>query len=371
MEIPHIHKVAEGLITQSLKNLKIYNDIYQDKNVTEIMINTNKSIFTKNLGVGFKKKDEISTNNDVINILKVLSSLDNKELTKDNPSLSAKLILNNKEVVRVEGLIPPAVENPTINMRKQNLFLKPLESYLEDKFINQEVYEYLKNAVEKKKNILIIGGTDTGKTTFTNAIINLMERTEQRLIVIEEIPELKTSSQNVNRIQVIPNIFNSVQALKYCMRASPERIIFGEVREGESAYEFINGLNSGHPGGVSTIHADDGLGGLKKLETYINGVFGKTMSEEIGMTIDVLIVLKMKNYNRYLATIDECKGYNSIEKKYTLKNIYNGEISTINDSKKEEIIKYIKALNKYDKFQIELLKYKDVEYLEEFILRGA
>ena len=72
------------------------------------------------------------------------------------------------------------------------------------------------------------------------------------------------------------------------MRAAPERVIFGEIRDGKAGYELISGFNSGHPGGISTIHADDGLGGLKKLEMYINSSFGKPMSEDIGMAINIL-----------------------------------------------------------------------------------
>ena len=176
--------------------------------------------------------------------------------------------------------------------------------------------------IEQHKNILIVGGTDTGKTTLTNAILNLMERRKERIIAIEEVPELQLFSDNVNRIQIIPNIFPALDGLRYCMRASPERIVFGEIREGTSAYEFINGLNSGHPGGISTIHANDGVGGLKKLEMYINSSFGKPLSEEIGMTIDVIITVKMKNYQRYLASIDICKGYDRNNNKYILENFY-------------------------------------------------
>lgn len=367
--IAHIHKIAEDLMSVSLKNLGIYDDLYNNPNVTEVMINTNKKIFTKNLGVGFIKKDEESKNDDVENLLKVLSSLDTKELTKDNPSISAKLILSTGEIVRVEGVIPPIVANPSLNLRKQNLFLKSLESYLKDGFINKDVYDFLKKSVEDHRNIIIIGGTDTGKTTFTNAIIDVMQKQQQRLIIIEEVPELKVNSDNVNKIQIIPKVFSSQEALKYCMRASPERIIFGEIRDGYSAYEFINGLNSGHPGGVSTIHADDGLGGLKKLETYINSAYGKPMSEEIGMTIDVLVVLKMKNYKRYLASIDVCEGFNSFESKYILKNIYNGEKSSEKLNKKSEILNYLKKTNKFDDFQLKLLESKDINYLEEFVLK--
>ncbi|MGK4198865.1 ATPase, T2SS/T4P/T4SS family [Fusobacterium sp. HC1336] len=318
----HILQVAENQIKNYLKIIGIYEDIYENKEVTEVLINTNKKIFTKVLGKGFVMKEYECKPEALINLLKVLSTLDSKQLTEKNPNISTKLVLSNGQKVRIEGLIAPTVENPTINIRKQSSFLITVENYLEKGFINQEILEFFNKMIEQHKNILIVGGTDTGKTTLTNAILNLMERRKERIIAIEEVPELQLFSDNVNRIQIIPNIFPALDGLRYCMRASPERIVFGEIREGTSAYEFINGLNSGHPGGISTIHANDGLGGLKKLEMYINSSFGKPLSEEIGMTIDVIITVKMKNYQRYLASIDICKGYDRNNNKYILENFY-------------------------------------------------
>ena len=318
----HILQVAENQIKNYLKIIGIYEDIYENKEVTEVLINTNKKIFTKVLGKGFVMKQYEYKPEALINLLKVLSTLDSKQLTEKNPNISTKLVLSNGQKVRIEGLIAPTVENPTINIRKQSSFLITVENYLEKGFINQEILEFFNKMIEQHKNILIVGGTDTGKTTLTNAILNLMERRKERIIAIEEVPELQLFSDNVNRIQIIPNIFPALDGLRYCMRASPERIVFGEIREGTSAYEFINGLNSGHPGGISTIHANDGVGGLKKLEMYINSSFGKPLSEEIGMTIDVIITVKMKNYQRYLASIDICKGYDRNNNKYILENFY-------------------------------------------------
>ncbi|WP_349764091.1 ATPase, T2SS/T4P/T4SS family [Fusobacterium sp. SYSU M8D902] len=332
----YLFEIAESQIKTYLKSLDIYDDLYNRNDVTEIMINTNKKIFVKVFGQGFVLKKNESSNDDLINMLKILSSLDDKVITADSPKISTKMILNTGQKVRIEGLIPPVVENPTINIRKQSSILITVEDYLEKGFINEKILEFFKKVVKEHKNILVIGGTDTGKTTLTNSIINLMERDNERIVAIEEVPELQLFSENVNRIQIIPKIFSSLEALKYCMRASPERIVFGEIREGESAYEFINGLNSGHQGGISTIHANDGIGGLKKLEMYINSVFGKPLSEEIGMTIDVLITVKMKNYKRYLASIDICKGYDREKNRYILENVYSKE-NLKNNSTQEEI----------------------------------
>ncbi|MGL5414004.1 ATPase, T2SS/T4P/T4SS family [Cetobacterium sp.] len=368
----HINQTVKKSIQRMLNELKIFEALIDPK-VTEVMINSNKKIFLKKLGEGyvcldFESKDEI-----LINLLKLLSGLDNKVITSDDPNVSTKLYLEEQKLkLRIEGLINPVVQHPTINIRKQSEYLLTLDDYLKDKFLTKEVYDFLINAVKTKKNVLVVGGTDTGKTTFTNALINVMDGLGERIIAIEEIPELQIKSENVNRIQVIPKIFNSLQALKYCMRASPERIVFGEVREGESAYEFINGLNSGHPGGLTTIHADDGLGGLKKLETYINQIYGKPMREEIGMVINVIVTVKMQNYKRYLASVDICEGYDYSIKQYKLKNIYiaEQEIGT-KDLEKNNILEYLRKKHNFDNLQINILNSKSLEYLEDLCLKGV
>lgn len=365
----HITKIAEKNINQILKDLNIYDDIYNNPKVTEVLVNTNKKIFTKNLGIGFIEKEDESDNNKLTNLLKTLSTLDNKQLTENAPNISTKLILSNGQKVRIEGAIPPIVANPTINIRKQSTFVKSLESYLEDGYLTEETYNLCVNSVLNYKNILIIGGTDTGKTTFLNGLLRIIEEKNERAIIIEDTPELQINSTNVNRIQTIPNIFSPEQALRYCMRASPERVIFGEIRDGKAGYELISGFNSGHPGGISTIHADDGLGGLKKLEMYINSAYGKPMSEDIGMAINVLITVKMKNYKRYLGSIDICEGYNRNNNQYILKNIYSAEIDdSFSMKEKEKLLNYLVDKYNLDETELNILKRRKLEEIEDFIL---
>lgn len=318
MEKNHSFLQGKLMVEEAMKNLKIYH-YFLDSKVTEILINTDNSIWVKKLGEGFIDTGEKSEPSQVLNILKTLASLNKVSLNEETPHISTELPLNKS---RVEGLIPPVVENPKFNIRKKIPITKNMKDYLNDNFITKEQYDYLVKSVKKHKNILVIGGTDTGKTTFVNALISIMDNLEERLIILEEVQELQTKAKNVDRIKIIPGLYSARDALKSCMRLSPERIIFGELR-GEEAYDFINGLNSGHPGGVSTIHANDGMGGLKKLETYVQLGIGKPMSELIGMTVNVLIVLKMKNNIRYLDEISEIIEYE--DKKYKLKTIFKKE----------------------------------------------
>lgn len=318
-------ETANKTILKIFKELEIY-DYLNDNTITEIVINTDRKIWIKKMEVGFVDTNKLADNNKTLNVLKILATLNELSLNEENPRLSAELIYkfpeeNKYKKARLEGLIPPVVDNPKFNIRKKIPVTKRLEDYLKDDFITQEQYDYFIQAVKDKKNILIVGGTDTGKTTFANALLGVMDNLDERLIIIEQVEELQTKARNVDRIRIVEGIYESTEALKSCMRLSPERIIFGEVRGAES-YDLLGGFNSGHSGGLSTIHANDGQGGLKKLEMYNQLACQKPMSEFIVLGINILITLKMENYKRYLDEIVELEGYDSVTHMYELKTIY-------------------------------------------------
>ena len=171
----HINKIAEENINKYLKALHIYEDLYNNKDITEVMINTNKSIFVKKLNVGFIEKEEISNNNHLTNLLKILSTLDNKQLTELNPNVDTELILSNEQKVRITGIIPPNVKNPTINIRKHNSFIISLEKYLEIGYLNKKTYNICLNAIKEHKNILVIGGTSSHSLNSPNTLGKLKE----------------------------------------------------------------------------------------------------------------------------------------------------------------------------------------------------
>ncbi len=304
---------AKRTLDKAFKDMGV-EEYLEDPTITELILNTDKKIFIKKLGVGFVDTGLTSTPGKVRNILNILASLNEVSIDGNTPSISSELPLSKN---RVEGLIPPIVDFPKLNIRKKIPVTKTLTSYLEDGFISEDIQEKLVSFVRGKKNILVVGGTDTGKTTFVNALLSVMDTLDERLVIIEEVEELQTKALNVDRIKVIPGIFSARQALKSCMRLSPERIIFGEIR-GEEAFDLINGFNSGHSGGVTTIHANDCLGGLKKLEMYNQMACSKPLSEMIALTVDIVITLKMKNAVRYLDSIAEVKGYDSLKGEYEL-----------------------------------------------------
>lgn len=297
---------AKIILEMSLNKLKIL-DFLNDDTITEIMINPDKKIFVKKTGKGKEFTNLYSDSNEVRNIINILASLQGVVINDKNPRISATLPLTNS---RFEGLVPPVVENPSFTIRKKILKVLKLDDYVKQGTFTEREKELIKGYVKSKKNILIVGGTDTGKTTFANAIIDVMQN--ERLYFIEEIRELQSTNFDNTYVQVIDGIFSPKEALKSAMRWSPDRIIYGEIR-GAEAFDLVNAFNSGHSGGLTTIHANDCYGGLSKLETYIMYEKENPLSGVIARTINVVITMKHEGNKRVLGEIAEVKGYKNGE----------------------------------------------------------
>lgn len=297
---------AKIILEMSLNKLKIL-DFLNDNTVTEIMINPDKKIFVKRAGKGKEFTNLYSDSNEVRNVINILASLQGVVINDKTPRISATLPLTNS---RFEGLVPPVVENPSFTIRKKILKVLKLDDYVKQGTFTEREKELIKGYVKSKKNILIVGGTDTGKTTFANAIIDVMQN--ERLYFIEEIRELQSTNFDNTYVQVIDGIFSPKEALKSAMRWSPDRIIYGEIR-GAEAFDLVNAFNSGHSGGLTTIHANDCYGGLSKLETYIMYEKENPLSGVIARTINVVITMKHEGNKRVLGEIAEVKGYKNGE----------------------------------------------------------
>ncbi|KDE63647.1 hypothetical protein FUSO4_08980, partial [Fusobacterium necrophorum DJ-1] len=167
--------------------------------------------------------------------------------------------------------------------------------------------EILAKAISEYKNILVVGPTASGKTTFCNALIKEMEQYNDRLIFLEETPELLSENLNSIFLETAEGI-ELLRLFKSTMRLSPVRIIVGEVR-GSEAIELLTAWNSGHSGGVSTIHSDSAIGGLRQLERYIKRQSLDSQSETIAITIHYIVVIAKISGKRKVKEIVKIKGY--------------------------------------------------------------
>lgn len=178
---------------------------------------------------------------------------------------------------RITGLLQPWVEFPQLTFRKPPKEVFTLESYVENKRMKQEEYELICQYIKERKNILIGGGTGSGKSTLTNAVIQKMvEYTpDDRFYIVEDVPELQCNARDKTMIAVQPH--HAAEAVRTALRWTPDRIIFGELRYGEVANELIKSWNTGTKGNVTTVHADNCSSMLLRMEDLLREVIVGTI----------------------------------------------------------------------------------------------
>lgn len=182
---------------------------------------------------------------------------------------------------RFSGSMPPASSSSSFSLRAKPTKIYSLEDYVAQGTITESQRKSLVNNIMQKKNILVVGGTSSGKTTFCNALLKCVSEVDPmtRVGIIEDVQELQCESKDKFFLTVPPvslsldtsKMLTTDALLRVAMRRSPKRICVGEVRDGEAAATLLNAWNSGHSGGICTIHADNAYGGLEKVEQYIIG----------------------------------------------------------------------------------------------------
>ncbi len=184
-----------------------------------------------------------------------------------------------------------------------------------------EHYNILKNAIKDRKNILIVGGTGSGKTTFTNAILDSIVKTHpnHRLIIIEDTAEIQCVAKNKVILRATDKV-SILRLLKATMRLRPDRIIIGEVR-GKEALDLLKAWNTGHPGGVATVHANSAKGGLIRMEQLISEATTANMKELIAEAIDIVVYIEKTPKNRKIKEVIEVKSFDFNSNDYLIKSL--------------------------------------------------
>lgn len=280
---------------------------FSDDSVIEIMLNDDGKLWIDTFD-GTKDKGVIIENEKALSVAYLLASHIGAEINQDCPHLGGELPGTG---FRFQIEIPPIVSNVSFNIRKKAIRVFSLNDYLENGIITKRQKEIIEKAVVKRKNILVVGGTSSGKTTLCNAILKEIAKYNNRVVLIEDVQELQCETENKVRMKTSKNT-TIRDLIKITMRKTPERIIVGEIRDG-AALDLLKAWNSGHPGGISTIHADDCLGGLEKLEQYIQEVSANPQSRFIARAIDLVVVIAKVEGQRKITEIVTVDGYENGE----------------------------------------------------------
>lgn len=251
----------------------------------EVMLNPDSRLWVERLGETMKCIGTMSASSAIGAMGTIAACLDTV-VTRENPILEGELPLDGS---RFEGLIPPIVARPSFAIRKKAIKVFTLDQYVEAGALTRNQRRRIAQAVLKRENILVVGGTSTGKTTLLNAIIDEIRvlTAEHRLIIIEDTGEIQCTADNVLVMRANKDV-SMLDLLKATLRLRPDRILIGEVR-GAEALSLLKSWNTGHPGGLASLHANDPQAGLIRLEQLISEATAAPMQSLIGEAVDLVI----------------------------------------------------------------------------------
>jgi P-type conjugative transfer ATPase TrbB len=283
------------------------NSYFEDEDIIEIMLNDDKTVWVDSLTKGMYFTGIILENTEAMKIINTVATFMEAKVDKENPRMSAELPDTG---FRFESVIPPNVDNPIFTIRKKSILIFTLDDYVRMGSLTEFQKGVIEKAINNYKNILIVGGTSTGKTTFANACIGAIPK-KDRLVILEDTKEIRSLCPN--KISLKTSIYTSMEELFYStMRLRPDRIVVGEIR-GATSLDLLTAWNSGHGGGVSTIHSDSTEGALEQLEQYNQRKSVDKQQKLIGKAIDLVVVLKRVNGERKVVEIKEVLGFENGE----------------------------------------------------------
>ncbi|MDV2968133.1 P-type conjugative transfer ATPase TrbB [Nitratireductor aquimarinus] len=277
----------------------------EDPLVVEIMLNPDGRLFVERLGQGVEPIGELAPGAAEIIIGSVAHALQT-EVDASQPIISGELPIGGH---RFEGLLPPIVAAPTFTIRRRASRLIPLEEYVRAGIMTHHQVTVLRSAVASRMNIVISGGTGSGKTTLANAVIAeiVSLSPDDRLVILEDTAEIQCAAENAVSLHTSDTV-DMARLLKSTMRLRPDRIIVGEVRDG-AALTLIKAWNTGHPGGVTTIHADSAVSALRRLEQLTAEVSQQPMREVIGEAVDLVVSIERAGHGRRVRDVMHVTGF--------------------------------------------------------------
>lgn len=279
-------------------------DALADPAIVEVMVNPDGILRLDRLGVGRIDTRIRLRSSEVERILRMVASHMHVEVHADNPIISAELPETGE---RFEGLLPPVVTAPCFAIRKPAGKVYALDDYVADRIMLSAQADLLRSAVADHKNILIVGGTSSGKTTLANALLAELSRRDERIIILEDTRELQCTAPDYVALRTKPGVVTLAALVRSTLRMRPDRIIVGEVR-GAEALDMLKAWNTGHPGGIATVHANSARAALYRIEQLIQEAVATVPKRLIAEAIDLVVFIQGRGTDRRVDTIGEVRG---------------------------------------------------------------
>lgn len=275
-----------------------------DPSIIEVMLNPDGRLWIDRLGFGLADSGSVLAAETGERIIRLVAHHVGAEVHPGAPRVSAELPGSGE---RFEGLVPPVVAAPSFAIRKPASAVFSLGAYARAGIMSRASAAALANAVASRANILVAGGTSSGKTTLANALLAEIAKGSDRVVLIEDTRELQCAAPNLVALRTREGVASLSDLVRSALRLRPDRIPIGEVR-GAEALDLLKAWGTGHPGGVGTIHAGSALGTLRRLEQLIQETVVAVPRAFIAETIDIIAVLVRNSAGRRLSELVRLEG---------------------------------------------------------------
>jgi P-type conjugative transfer ATPase TrbB len=281
--------------------------VLHDPRTVEIMLNADGRLWQERLGEGMRSIGSMQATQ-AQGIVKTIAGYHGRELTRSSPTIECEFPLDGS---RFAAQVPPVVPEVVFAIRKKAVSVFRLDDYVASGIMTSEQCERIRQAISQRRNILVTGGTGSGKTTLVNACIGhvIVIDPDVRLVIIEDTGEIQCTASNYIQYHTSPEV-SMTQLLRTTLRMRPDRIIVGEVR-GPEALDLLMAWNTGHAGGIATLHANDARAGLSRLAMLISmhPDSPRPIEPLIGEAVHLIVHIARTPQGRRVEEILEVEGY--------------------------------------------------------------
>ena len=275
-----------------------------DPATIEIMVNPDGALWIERHGEGRSASGICVPAASAERVIRLVASHTGRDVTPERPIVSAELPGGGE---RFEGVLPPVSPAPCFSIRKPASQVFTLDDYVAAGTMSPAHAAALKSAIAARANILVVGGTSSGKTTLANALLAEIATAGDRVMILEDTRELQCAAPDVVQLRTQPGSVTLSDLVRSTLRLRPDRIIIGEVR-GAEALDMLKAWNTGHPGGLATLHANSAEAGLSRLEQLIGEGAALVPRTLIAEAVDRIVFIARRNGRRRVETVAEVTG---------------------------------------------------------------
>lgn len=254
----------------------------------EVIVNPDGRVWVERVGRGREAAGFSLEPTETERAIRLIATLTGAEVTRDKPIVSAELPPRGE---RFEGVLPPVARAPCFAIRKPAGRIISLADYVATGVISEDQCAALCKAITTRANIIVAGGTGSGKTTLANALLAEIAALNERVVILEDTRELQCAAEDVVALRTQPGAVNLSDLVRSTLRLRPDRIIVGEVR-GPEALDLLKAWNTGHPGGIATLHANSARAALARLEQLAMEASASPPTALIAEAVDLVVFIE-------------------------------------------------------------------------------